>query len=360
MTFLRTVFYNNEVWAWLASAATLLFVWFVARLILRLVSRRLRRFSTQTKTRFDDLLVDLLGRTRYVFLIVVSVYSASLWLTLPAPAETVLRYLFVLALLWQAGYWGSACVTFWINRSVQQRLAEDPSSATTLAAFGFIGKVVIWAIVLLLALENMGVDITGLVAGLGISGIAIALAVQNILGDLFASMSIVVDKPFVIGDFIIVGELMGTVEKIGLKTTRVRSLSGEQIVFSNSDLLASRVRNYKQMYERRVVFSVGVTYDTPAEIVDKIPLMIRSIVEAQPSIRFDRSHFKEFGDSALLFETVYYMLNPNYNVYMDTQHAINVAIMRAFEAEGIEFAYPTQTVYVKRSAPLEHEPADHE
>jgi len=362
MAFLTTNLYGNQVWAWLAATGTLLLVWFAARMILRLVARRLRRLSQRTGTRFDDLLVELLAKTRFVFLLVVSVYSAGLWLTLPTTAETVLGYLFVLALLWQAGYWGSACVTFWINRSVQRRLAEDPSSATTLAAFGFIGKVVIWAIVLLLALENLGVDITGLVAGLGISGIAIALAVQNILGDLFASMSIVVDRPFVIGDFIIVGELMGTVEKIGLKTTRVRSLSGEQIVFSNSDLLASRVRNYKRMYERRVVFSVGVTYDTPADTVDRIPAMIESIIEAQPDVRFDRSHFSAFGDSALLFESVYYMLSPDYTVYMDTQHAVNVAIMRAFAENGIEFAYPTQTLYVKQSARArsENEPPRHD
>jgi len=186
------------------------------------------------------------------------------------------------------------------------------------------------------------------VASLGIGGIAVALAVQNILGDLFASFSIVLDKPFVIGDFIIVGDLMGTVERIGLKTTRLRSLSGEQIIFSNSDLLGSRVRNYKRMYERRISFSLGVAYETSAEQLERIPRMIEEIVSSQPKVRFDRSHFKSFGDFALVFETVYYILTPDYTAYMDAQQAINIAIARKFAEEGIRFAYPTQTIYLAR------------
>jgi len=192
----------------------------------------------------------------------------------------------------------------------------------------------------------MGVDITALIAGLGIGGIAVALALQNVLGDLFASLSIVLDKPFVIGDFIIVDDLLGTVEHIGLKTTRVRSLFGEQLVFSNSDLLNSRIRNYKRMHERRIVFSLGVTYQTPYEKLAAIPDIIREIIELQEQVRFDRAHFKEYGDFALEFEIVYYMLVPDYNAYMDTQQAINLALYERFEKEGISFAYPTQTLYV--------------
>jgi len=171
------------------------------------------------------------------------------------------------------------------------------------------------------------------------------------LSDLFASLSIIVDKPFVIGDFIVIGDLRGTVERIGLKTTRIRSLSGEQIVFSNSDLLSSRVRNYKRMYERRISFSIGVTYDTNPELLERIPKMIEKIVSSQPKVRFDRCHFKSFGDFALIFETVYYMLVPDYNAYMDTQQAINLSIAREFAEEGIEFAYPTQTIYLAKGGP---------
>ena len=181
-------------------------------------------------------------------------------------------------------------------------------------------------------------------------GIAIALAVQNILGDIFCSLSIILDKPFELGDFIIVGDLMGTIEHIGIKTTRLRSLSGEQLVFSNSDLVGSRIRNYKRMWQRRIVFEFGVTYQTPAAKVERIPGIVAEILGGQDRARLDRAHFKSYGNSALIFEVVYYVLEPDYNVYMDVQQAINLALMHRFEAEGIEFAYPTQTLYVHRQA----------
>jgi small-conductance mechanosensitive channel len=203
-------------------------------------------------------------------------------------------------------------------------------------------------VALLLILDNLGIDITALVAGLGVGGIAVALAVQNILGDLFASLSIVLDKPFAVGDFIIIDDYLGSVEHVGLKTTRLRSLSGEQLVMSNADLLSSRIRNYGRMYERRIVFSLGVTYQTPRDKLKKIPGIIRDAVEAQDQTRFDRSHFKGYGSFSLDFETVYHVLQPDYNLYMDIQQAVNFAIHERFEAEGIEFAYPTQTLFVER------------
>jgi small-conductance mechanosensitive channel len=221
----------------------------------------------------------------------------------------------------------------------------------TLSIIGVVVRAVIWAVVLLLTLDNLGVDITALVAGLGIGGIAVALAVQNVLGDLLASLSIALDKPFVVGDFLIVGEFMGSVEYIGIKSTRLRSLSGEQIVMSNADLLGSRVRNYGRMQERRVVFAVGVTYETPREMVEAIPGMIREIVQAQDNIRFDRCHFAKFGPASLDYEAVYYVLSADYNQYMDTQQRINLRIFEAFALRGIEFAYPTQKIWLAQPAP---------
>jgi len=192
------------------------------------------------------------------------------------------------------------------------------------------------------------VNITGLVAGLGIGGIAVALAVQNILGDLLASLSIVLDKPFVIGDSIVVDSFSGTVEHIGLKTTRIRSISGEQLVFSNNDLLKSRIQNYKRMQERRVVFGFGVTYQTPLEKLPLINRIIREIIAAQPNSRFERVHFKEYGDSALNYEVVYFVMTPEYGIFMDVQETINLEIFRRFQEEGIEFAYPTRTVLIQK------------
>ena len=348
MEFLAVEFQGNPVWRWLVAVGILIFVGFILRILLWRLVRRLRVVAAKTPGRFDDLVVELLDKTKSLFVFVVSLYAGAMILTLPVLAESILRGIFIVALLIQAGYWGNAFVAFWIRRNVQRKLTEDAATATSMAALGFVAKIAIWTVVALLALENLGIDVTALIAGVGIGGIAIALAVQNILADLFASLSIIVDKPFVIGDFIIVGELIGTVERIGLKTTRVRSLTGEQIIFSNSDLLSSRVRNYKRMYERRIAFSIGVTYQTPPEIIEIIPSLIEEIVSGLPDVRFDRCHFKAFGDFAIVFETVYFVLLPDYAVYMNVQQAINLAIMRTFAERHIEFAYPTQTLFVQR------------
>ncbi len=254
------------------------------------------------------------------------------------------------ALLAQAALWGDAVLLFSIARYARRHKEVDAASVTTLSALGFVGRVTIWAAAVLLAAQNMGVNVTAMVAGLGIGGVAVALAAQNVLGDLFASASIVLDKPFVLGDFIVVGDEMGSVEYIGLKTTRLRSLSGEQLIFSNTDLLKSRIHNYKRMAERRVLFTVGVEYDTPYEKVAAIPAMLRQCIEAQKPIRFDRAHFARYGDSALIFEVVYYVLSADYNVYMDVQQAINLHLFRRFAEEKIEFAFPTRTVYQRQIA----------
>ena len=213
-----------------------------------------------------------------------------------------------------------------------------------------------WAVALLLALENLGVNVGTLVAGLGVGGVAIALATQNVLGDVFASVSILLDKPFVVGDFIILDSYMGQVERIGIKTTRVRSLDGELIVFSNADLLKSRIRNYKNLPQRRVVFRVGVVYETPPEVVEKLPGILREVVAGAEGVRLDRAHFASYGDSALVFEVVYYVINGDYNVYMDIQQAINLALFRRFAEVGAAFAYPTQTLRIAEMPERQPEP----
>jgi small-conductance mechanosensitive channel len=347
--FLKTVFYQNPVWLWFLAAAIAAAVPVVLWFIKEFLVRRLSVLAKRTKTDIDDFVIDLFGRTKLFFLILLGLYAGALALNLPPIADRVIKTLMLLSFLLQVGFWSSAVITFWIGRTAKRRLDHDPTAVTTIHAFGILGKIALWAILVLLALDNVGIKITSLIAGLGIGGIAIALAVQNILGDLFASLSIVFDKPFAIGDFIIVGDLMGTVERIGLKTTRVRSLSGEQLIFSNKDLLQSRIRNYKRMFERRVLFSIGVTYDTPSDKLKAIPPMIREIIEAQENTRFDRSHFSAYGDSSLNFETVYYVLVPDYNAYMDIQQAVNLAIYERFEELGIEFAFPTRTVYIAPS-----------
>jgi small-conductance mechanosensitive channel len=254
-----------------------------------------------------------------------------------------------LSLIAQVALWSAAILDFFLRRYHRRRAEIDPAAVTTIRAFRFAAVFGVWCIAVLVALDNLGVDVTALITGLGIGGVAIALALQNILGDLFASLSIVLDKPFVVGDFIRAGDDLGTVEQIGLKTTRVRSLSGELLVFSNSDLLQSRIRNYKRMEERRILFRIGVVYQTTPSQLRRIPAMVREIIERQTAARFDRAHFAAFGDSSYDFEFVYYVASPDYNVYMDTQQAINLAIVDAFAADKIEFAYPTRTLYLERA-----------
>lgn len=256
-----------------------------------------------------------------------------------------------IALLVQVALWANRGIAVWLRHYVQTRRDTDAAGATTVGVLGFIGRLAVWALIVLMILDNLGVDITALVASLGIGGIAVALAVLRILGDIFASLSIALDKPFVIGDFIIVGDVLGTVEHIGLKTTRLRGLSGEQIVFSNADLLASRIRNYRRMNERRVLFRLGVVYQTPAEKLERIPQIVREIIEQTPRTRFDRAHFQGFGESALDFEVVHHVLDRDYNLDMDIQQAINLALLRRLAAEGMEFAYPTRTVHLVSAAP---------
>jgi small-conductance mechanosensitive channel len=318
------------------------------RVITRALMRQVAAVAERTATYWDDVLAGVLRSTKGLFLAVVALLVLATVLDLPADWEVAIRRVAAVALVVQGGFWAAAGLTGWLAGYRRSRTADDPAAATTVGAIGFVGRLVLWAVVLLLVLDNLGVDVTALVAGLGVGGIAVALAAQSILGDLFASMSIVLDKPFVLGDFIIVDEYMGTVEYVGLKTTRLRSLTGEQLVFSNNDLLQSRIRNHGRMKERRVNFSVGVVYQTPPEVLARIPTVLRDAVEAQDQTRFDRAHLRGFGDSALEFEVVYYMKIPTYNTYMDVQQAINLRLVERFAAEGIEFAYPTRTVYLAK------------
>lgn len=320
--------------------------------------RRLPELALRTSTSIDDALLELLRATRQILVLMVTLYLGSLTLQLPERADSLIRIVATLGAFTQLGLWLSAVLRFWINNSRLRAAADSASAATTLGALAFVGQVLIWSLALLLALSNLGVDISALIAGLGVGGIAVALAVQNVLGDLFASLSIIVDKPFVVGDFIIVDDYMGTVEHVGLKTTRLRSLSGEQLIFANGDLLKSRVRNYKRMQERRVVFGFGLLYQTPRSAVAGVPKQVREIVERQPLTRFDRAHFKGFGESSLDFEVVYWMLDPDYNRYMDAQQAINLELMEVFEAAGIGFAFPTRTIIVEGSVGIEKPTAD--
>lgn len=351
MPLLDAVYLNNPVRAWGLAAGVAIGGYLVLRLALAVVRTRLGRLAERTRTQWDDIAVRALGKTKAFFLAILSLSAGSSLLELPGRIRSVIEAIVLLALAIQGGIWLSSAVTAWLATYTRRELETDRRAATRLAGLGFGVKLVLWTVIGLLALDNLGVNISTLVAGLGIGGVAVALATQNILGDLFASLSILVDKPFVLGDAIAVDEHVGSVERIGLKTTRVRSLGGEQIVFSNADLLKSRLRNFGRMSERRVVFRIGVVYQTPRDQLLRIPEILREAIVAQSRVRFDRAHLKDYGDFAITFEAVYYVLAPEYHIYLDTQQAVYLRIHEAFDALGIAFAYPTQTVFLARPEP---------
>jgi len=331
---------------WLIAIGVGLALMVGLRLVIGWVASRASKWASKTETDADDLVVHVIKSTRTFFYLGAGIYASSRMLAVPEDWERLIRTGAVLVLLLQAAFWGTGAITFFVASHRRRREEEDPAAVTTIGAMGVIARIILWSVIVLLGLANLGIDITALVAGLGVGGVAVALAVQNVLGDLLASLSIVLDKPFVVGDFIIVGDLMGTVEHVGLKTTRLKSLSGEQLVFGNGDLLGARIRNYKRMEERRISFEFGVLYETPSTKLEQVPEMVREIVEGQEGTRFDRAHFKSFGASSIDYEVVYYMLDPDYTRYMDAQQAMNLALVRKFEEQGIGFAYPTQTLYV--------------
>lgn len=315
--------------------------------IQRLIANRFKKLAKKTDNQIDDLIAILLKGTRWYAFLAVGIGVAIYIRDFPQQIDQfAIRCVFVI-FMFQVGLWGSAAISWWVNLYQKEKLSVDPSSVTTIRGMALLGYIILWSILVLLTLDNFGIDVTALVTGLGIGGIAVALAVQNILGDLFASLSIMLDKPFVIGDFLVIDDYKGTVEDIGLKTTRLRSLSGEQIIISNSDLLKSRIRNYKRMNQRRVAFSIGVEYETEKGLLDEIPGMLEKAVRQQEKVRFDRAHFQSFGDSALLYEVVYFVIESDYALYMDIQQAINLEIIRAFDEKAIGIAYPTQKLFVE-------------
>jgi small-conductance mechanosensitive channel len=342
-------FYHNSLRTWLVAGIAFVVIAASLFIIRTLLARRLAKIAERTATTADDAIVDLLRRTRYFFILTAAIAGATLFLDLPERAYSIGRVLGTIALMLQIAIWGNGLITFWFRNYAERKAGTHLSGRTTIAAFSFVARAILWTMLALVALNRLGFDVTALITGLGVGGIAIALAVQNVLGDVFAALAIVLDKPFVVGDAITVDGFAGTVENIGLKTTRVRSVNGEQLIFSNADLLKSRLRNFRPMHERRVLFSIGVTYDTPPDTVARIPDMLREAVEAQTQVRFDRSHFLSYGDSSLNFETVYFVLSADYVTYANIHQAVNLAIYRRFAAEKIQFAYPTRTVLVRSS-----------
>jgi small-conductance mechanosensitive channel len=354
---LKTQFLDNDLDAWLRALVTLLVTLTILPLVTGLIRAWRRRLTPHTPPKVFiaiDLAAALLERTRRLFIWGVALWLGSRHLTFPSRLERWLTVTLV-ALLWmQAAFWAMRAVRYGID--LRRRSGVGPATLLqgSMEVIMFSAGVIVWTVAVLLALDNLGVQIKPLLAGLGIGGIALALAVQTVLADLLASLSIALDKPFGLGDFLGVDAFQGTVEHIGIKSTRLRSLDGEQIVLSNSDVLKSRVRNYGRMRERRALFTLGVDYDTPVAQLAAIPRAVREIIEATPDTRFDRCHLMKCGDRALQFEVVYYVTKADYNLYADTQQRINLRILERFRAMEVSFAAALPT-----SVRLSGEPPPH-
>jgi small-conductance mechanosensitive channel len=349
MDILNSTFLDNTLNSWLIALGIALGIFLLLILVKQFIRGRLIRVIQKSKTKVDDFVTPLVNKTYWFSILALGFYIGSRLLVLPPEVTIWFTNGIQLILILQIGFWGTGLISYYVSRQVETKVAEDRGEdATTLDAMGLIGKIVLWVILSLILLDNMGIKVSTLVTSLGIGGIAVALALQNILGDLFASMSIALDKPFVIGDFVVVDSFEGDVEDIGLKSTRIRSLSGEEVIFSNTDLLKSRIRNYKRMEKRRISFSFGVIYGTDLAVLKKIPQIVEEIIMPIEKADFERAHLKTLGDYSLDFTVVYNVHAPEYASYLDIQHEINLALYERFEKMGVEFAYPTQTVLVEQ------------
>lgn len=346
--FLQQTFLHNRILDYLICLSVFLIGIIVIQIFKRFLLKRLREWAKRTTTTIDDFLIRMIEKELLPLFYFGAFYVSIQVLTLNPALEKGINVLgLILLTIFGVRFLLAVIVygleNYWVKKE------KDVAKKQGLKGILMTVKVIVWGLAIIILLDNFGIKVSALIAGLGIGGVAIALAAQSILGDLFSYFSIFFDRPFEIGDFIIVGDLLGTVEHIGIKTTRVRSLGGEQLVFSNTDLTNSRVRNYKRMDKRRVVFRLGVTYETGLRELKEIPVVITNIIKGINDTVFDRTHFFSYGDFSLVFEVVYYVIGSDYNKYMDIQQEINLKIKEEFEKHRIEFAYPTQTLYLNKT-----------
>ncbi|MBV9344373.1 MAG: mechanosensitive ion channel family protein [Gammaproteobacteria bacterium] len=357
----RTVILDNDVATWSLALLVFLVTFTILPLLRRALLARRKWLGGRAPGRTHvalDLTLALVERTSAVFLWGVAVWLASRELTFPPRVERWLTIVLVLLFWMQAAIWAMTAVRYALGQRRLRSSAPDTLLQSSMSVLIFSAGLLIWGIAVLLALDNLGVQIRPLLAGLGIGGIAIALAVQSVLSDLLASLSIALDKPFGLGDFLTVDDLQGTVEHIGVKSTRLRSVNGEQIIVANGDILKARVRNFGRLRERRALLKLDVHYETEVAALAAVPAVVREIVEGTPHTRFDRCHLLSAGGPALSFELVYYCTSADYKVYADALQSINLRILERFRAMDVNFlaAMPTP-VKIHGIVPLPAAPA---
>lgn len=345
---LQQQYWNNAIQQYIIAMGIFLLSIIIVLILKRVFLKRLRKWAGNTASNIDDFVVRRAERSLVPLLYIIAFYIGISTLNLTPKAArathivvSLFSTFFVLQVL-------TATLRFLLQRYLSRR-ENGEEKAKQINGIMLIISAVMWMLGIVFLLDNWGFNVTAIITGLGIGGIAIALAAQTILGDLFSYFVIFFDRPFEIGDFIVIQDKAGVVEFIGIKTTRLRSLSGEQLVFSNTDLTNSRVHNYKRMERRRIVFKFGVVYQTPKEKLEQIPVIVKNIINANRDLQFDRAHFLSFDSSQLTYEVVYFVLTGDYNKYMDNQQAINLSLFDAFRQAGIAFALPTQTLFIRNN-----------
>ncbi|WP_051038099.1 mechanosensitive ion channel family protein [Thalassoporum mexicanum] len=345
---LQQEFLGNPVSNYALAMATVAIGLAAVQIIETIIIRRLKKWTEHTENDLDDRLISLVDRSLIPILYVTVFYLAFQDLIFSETIDEVIRVVGTVALTVFIIRFVNALIAsvlefYWLTK--RDEITRTKSLSLLLPAI----RIIIWAIGMVFLLDNLGFQISAVLTSLGIGGVAIGLASQGLFEDVFSYFAILLDSPFEISDFLVIGDFAGTVEHIGVKTTRIRSLEGEQVIFSNKALTNSRIQNYKRMYRRRIAFQIGITYDTPLEKLRQIPNLIKDTIVNTQSATFDRAHFFAYGDFSLIYEIVYYVNSNDYNIYMDVQQQINFTIKQEFEQRAIEFAFPTQTLHVSNN-----------
>lgn len=339
---------NNSIQNYLTASGVFIAVFLALKLVRYIVVASLKKVFAKVRVEMGDLLIKIVGRLGWPLFLVISIFTAVKFIHISSKTETVLSYVLTSIVVVYVILSMHFVVDYVIHRLTGTKEEEEEFERPTVSLLSILAKIALWVMGFVFILSNMGFNVTTLIAGFGIGGLVIAFGLQKIMQDLFASFSIYIDKAFVPGDFIIIGGDLGVVKKVGIKSTRIQHLGGQELVVSNRELTDTRIHNYKKMERRRIAFSFGVVYQTPLENLEKIPDMIKEIIADIETAVVDRVHFKEYGSFSLNFEVVYYVTTPDYAVYMDTQQKINLAMKKKFREQEIEFAYPTQKLFVER------------
>lgn len=346
---LNQIIWNNSVYHWGISLTIIVVLCLTIKIFKKVVIRKAKKWAQNTQTNWDDFIITTLETAGIPLLYISSIYFGLKMLVFNDKIDQVIHVAYLITITFYTLKIISSAFRKFVHSFIKR---EENGEGKEKQAAGLIivANIIIWILGIIFLIDNLGYNVTTLIAGLGVGGIAIALAAQTVLGDLFSYFVIFFDRPFEIGDFVVVGDKNGVIEYIGIKTTRIRTLSGEQLICSNTDLTNSRLHNFKRMERRRILFTLGVTYQTSHQHLSLIPKLVKQIMDQKPKLQFDRGHFSGYGDFSLNFEFVYYVLDADYNVYMDNQQEVYLEIFASFEKEGIEFAYPTQTLFLQKNS----------